>query len=64
MDGECRQCGREFYRNFWRRKYICCNGLDCACGGETLPSGFCSVKCYEDWIERRDAETAKAEEEV
>ena len=36
------------------RRYICCNGHDCGCGGGTLPNDICSVSCLETEIKHED----------
>lgn len=49
FESRCVVCDKEFMVPMMNRRWVCCNGHDCGCNGETLPDTFCSTECYENY---------------
>jgi len=52
-DKRCRVCDCDIPAPASSRatRFVCCDGADCACRGETLPADICSLKCFEDEVD-------------
>lgn len=61
-DKRCVACNGELPLPTWQgQPYICCSGIDCGCGGGTLPIEFCSVDCWENYDPDREPPEADGE---
>ena len=47
-NGYCIVCGNDLPALSLHMRYVCCNGQDCGCQGETLDNDVCSVECHEN----------------
>lgn len=58
----CRICEREFKPRVIVA-YVCCNGYECGCRGETLDREVCSVDCHEEMLARMNEENSPVRRE-